>query len=96
MSTRVLTNPSNKYLQTQCDGSSVGEDGGGGISRRGGREAFDENGRGAGVSWAGLVGKNLNFGRERAREILSLSAFLGTEDIGVHIVYLSRVIITYT
>ena len=30
------------------------------------------------------------------RERLSLSAFLGTEDIGVHIVHISRVIITYT
>ena len=34
--------------------------------------------------------------REREREILSLSAFWGTEDIGVHIVHISRVIITYT
>ena len=32
---------------------------------------------------------------EREREILSLSAFLGTEDIGVHIVHISRIIITY-
>ena len=30
------------------------------------------------------------------RERLSLSAFWGTEDIGVHIVHISRVIITYT
>ena len=30
------------------------------------------------------------------RERLSLSAFLGTEDIGVHIVHISRAIITYT
>ena len=30
------------------------------------------------------------------REILSLSAFLGTEDIAVHIVHKSRLIITYT
>ena len=30
------------------------------------------------------------------RERLSLSAFLRTEDIGVHIVHISRVIITYT
>ena len=30
------------------------------------------------------------------RERLSLSAFLGTEDIGVHIVQISRVIGTYT
>ena len=34
--------------------------------------------------------------RERERERLSLSAFLGTEDIGVRIVHISRVIITYT
>ena len=34
--------------------------------------------------------------REIEREILSLSAFLGTEDIRVHIVHISRVIITYT
>ena len=33
-------------------------------------------------------------GRERKR--LSLSAFLVREDIGVHIVHISRVIITYT
>ena len=32
----------------------------------------------------------------RERERLSLSAFLGTEDIGVHIVHISHVIITYT
>ena len=32
----------------------------------------------------------------REREIISLSTFLGTEDIGVHIVHISRVIITYT
>ena len=30
------------------------------------------------------------------REILSLSAFLGTEDIWAHMVHISRVIITYT
>ena len=30
------------------------------------------------------------------RERLSLSAFLRTEDIGVHIVHISRLIITYT
>ena len=30
------------------------------------------------------------------KERLSLSAFLGTEDMGVHIVHISRVIITYT
>ena len=29
-------------------------------------------------------------------ERLSLSAFLGTEDIGVHVVHISRVVITYT
>ena len=34
--------------------------------------------------------------RERERERLSLSAFLRTEDIGVHIVHISRLIITYT
>ena len=33
---------------------------------------------------------------ERERERLSLSAFLRTEDIGVHIVHISRLIITYT
>ena len=33
--------------------------------------------------------------RERERERLSLSAFLRTEDIGVHIVHISRLIITY-
>ena len=33
---------------------------------------------------------------ELERKRLSLSAFLGTEDIGVHIVHISRVIITYT
>ena len=33
---------------------------------------------------------------ERERERLSLSAFLGTKDIGVHIVHISRVTITYT
>ena len=33
---------------------------------------------------------------ERERERLSLSAFWGTEDIGVHTVNISRVIITYT
>ena len=32
---------------------------------------------------------------ERERERLSLSAFLRTEDIGVHIVHISRLIITY-
>ena len=32
----------------------------------------------------------------RERERLSLSAFLRTEDIGVHIVHISRLIITYT
>ena len=32
----------------------------------------------------------------RERERLSLSAFLGTEDIGVHIVQISHLIITYT
>ena len=32
----------------------------------------------------------------KERERLSLSAFLGTEDIGVHIVHINRVIITYT
>ena len=30
------------------------------------------------------------------RERLSLSAFFGTEDIEIHIVHISRVIITYT
>ena len=35
-------------------------------------------------------------GGERERERLSLSAFLRTEDIGVHIVHISRLIITYT
>ena len=30
------------------------------------------------------------------RERLNLSAFLGTEDIAVHIVHISRLIITYT
>ena len=34
--------------------------------------------------------------RERERERLSLLAFLRTEDIGVHIVHISRLIITYT
>ena len=34
--------------------------------------------------------------RERERERLSLSAFLRTEDIGVHIVHISRLIITFT
>ena len=34
--------------------------------------------------------------RERERERLSLSAFLRTEDIEVHIVHISRLIITYT
>ena len=34
--------------------------------------------------------------RVRERERLSLSAFLRTEDIGVHIVHISRLIITYT
>ena len=33
---------------------------------------------------------------KRERERLSLSAFLRTEDIGVHIVHISRLIITYT
>ena len=33
---------------------------------------------------------------DRGRERLSLSAFLRTEDIGDHIVHISRVIITYT
>ena len=33
---------------------------------------------------------------ERERERIRLSAFFGTEDIGVHIVHISRVIITYT
>ena len=33
---------------------------------------------------------------ERERERLSLSAFLRTEDIMVHIVHISRLIITYT
>ena len=33
---------------------------------------------------------------ERERERLSLSVFLRTEDIGVHIVHISRLIITYT
>ena len=33
---------------------------------------------------------------ERERDRSSLSAFLGTEDIGVDIVHISRVIITYT
>ena len=37
--------------------------------------------------------KSLNI---RERERLSLSAFLRTEDIGVHIVHISRLIITYT
>ena len=32
----------------------------------------------------------------RERERLSLSAFFRTEDIGVHIVHVSRLIITYT
>ena len=32
----------------------------------------------------------------RERETLSLSSFLRTEDIGVHIVHISRLIITYT
>ena len=32
----------------------------------------------------------------RERERFSLSAFLRTEDIGVHIVHISRLIITYT
>ena len=32
----------------------------------------------------------------KERERLSWSAFFGTEDIGVHIVHISRVIITYT
>ena len=32
----------------------------------------------------------------RERERLSLSAFLRTEDIRVHIVHISRLIITYT
>ena len=41
------------------------------------------------------MGNVSNFG-ERERERLSLSAFWGTEDIGVHIVHISRVIITYT
>ena len=30
------------------------------------------------------------------RERLSLSVFVGTEDIGVHVVHISRVIIAYT
>ena len=34
--------------------------------------------------------------RARERERLSLSAFLRTEDIGVHIFHISRLIITYT
>ena len=38
---------------------------------------------------------NSNF-EAREREKLSLSAFLRTEDIGVHIVHISRLIITYT
>ena len=33
---------------------------------------------------------------DNKREILSLSAYLRTEDIGVHIVHISRVITTYT
>ena len=33
--------------------------------------------------------------REREGGGLSLSAFLGTEDIGVHIVHISRAIVTY-
>ena len=42
----------------------------------------------------------LNLGKDELhlgkRERLSLSVFLGTEDIGIHIVHISRVIITYT
>ena len=34
--------------------------------------------------------------KERERERLSLSAFLRTEDIGVHMVHISRLIMTYT
>ena len=36
------------------------------------------------------------FGSEKRERNISLSAFLGTEDIGVHIVHISHVIITYT
>ena len=46
------------------------------------------------------LGKTWNFSgnkvNSRERERLSLSAFLRTEDIGVHIVHISRLIITYT
>ena len=35
-------------------------------------------------------------GEVKEREILSLSAFLRTEDIGVHIVHISRLTVTYT
>ena len=48
---------------------------------------------GGGASAGGAVGA---LKREQERERLSLSAFLGTEDIAVHIVHISRVIITYT
>ena len=39
--------------------------------------------------------RNLSY-KKRERERLSLSAFLRAEDIGVHIVHISRLIITYT
>ena len=39
---------------------------------------------------------NIETFTSRKRERLSLSAFLGTEDTEVHIVHISRIIITYT
>ena len=52
--------------------------------------------------WLGLVNSYVYCAyqtheiNQRERERLSLSAFLRTEDIGVHIVHISRLIITYT
>ena len=64
-----------------------GGDGGGGGAEGGGREKEGKREIDRG---------ELRRAREREGVRLSLSAFLGTEDIKVHIVHISRVIISYT